>query len=247
MKNTINKFLKKLGVEVHGVNYLKAMAKGDFKKNAFEEQKLWFEDCHSSVKIIFDVGANRGDTVKLYRSLFPSSKIYAFEPFIDSFNVLQERFKGDENIICINEALTNSIGEKILFVNESVDTNSLFQSQTTGLNSDLAVKNKSTIQVRATTLESFCLQNGIIKIDILKMDVQGSELNILKGGKQLLLNNLIELIYAETYFIQQYENQPLFYDIAIYLKDFGYNLQDIYSPIYGNRKIAWSDCIFVKH
>ncbi|MEJ7822778.1 MAG: hypothetical protein WKF85_10680, partial [Chitinophagaceae bacterium] len=56
----------------------------------------------------------------------------------------------------------------------------------------------------------------------------------------------IDLIFTESYFIQQYQDQPLFFEIAAYLLSFGYVLQDIYNPIYGKGRLAWCDAMFIR-
>ena len=86
----------------------------------------------------------------------------------------------------------------------------------------------------------------IDRIDILKMDIQGGEYEALKGLHKMLSQRKIDLIYSEVYFVEQYEGQPLFHDISLLLFQYGYQLQDIYNPIYGNGCIAWADVIFVK-
>jgi hypothetical protein len=85
------------------------------------------------------------------------------------------------------------------------------------------------------------------RINILKLDIQGSELSALKGASDLLAGQLIDIIFTETYFIQQYKEQPLFHEIAAYLHGFEYQLQDLYNPYYGNGKIAWCDSLFIRN
>ena len=99
--------------------------------------------------------------------------------------------------------------------------------------------------INTETIDSFCSGHKIDKIDILKMDIQGAELMALMGAKKLFEGKKIDLIYTETYFRRQYNNQPLFYEISKFLADYGYYLQDVYSPIYGNGSIAWCDAIFL--
>lgn len=89
-------------------------------------------------------------------------------------------------------------------------------------------------------------ENNLNHIHILKLDIQGSELNALKGAEKLLIEKKIDLVYTEAYFVQQYVDQPLFPEIAMYLLNRGYQLQDIYNPIYGKGKLAWCDAVFVR-
>ena len=135
--------------------------------------------------------------------------------------------------------------KKILNVNKNVDTNSLLPSASVGLLTKKQVITKEQIEVSAVTLDSFCKENHIIQIDILKMDIQGGELAALIGAEKLLSDKKIKLIYTESFFREQYLNQPLFYEIAKYLKTLDYHLQDIYNPFYGKGSIVWCDAIFL--
>ena len=113
------------------------------------------------------------------------------------------------------------------------------------MSSDEQVKTIGQTIVNTETIDSFCSIHKIDKIDILKMDIQGAELLALKGAIKLLEEKKIGLIYTETYFRRQYNNQPLFHEISKFLADYGYYIQDIYSPIYGKGSIAWCDAIFL--
>ena len=131
------------------------------------------------------------------------------------------------------------------YVNKNVDTNSLLKSAKIGLSSDSQVANESVIEVPCIKLDDFCDENNITDIDILKMDIQGGEFSALRGAANLLKEKKIKLIYLETYYREQYVDQPLFHDISKLLHGYGYYLQDIYHPIYGKGSIAWSDVIFL--
>jgi len=197
-------------------------------------------------RIIFDVGANRGDITALYRQGFPEAEIFAFEPFPESLDTFKGRHGTDNKIHAFQLALAAEEGEKILYVNHNVDTNSLLQPRAAGLSSDKQVKNVSELAVKTATLDVFCRDKGIEYIDILKMDIQGGEWAALQGASGLLQKGMIGLIYSEVFFIEQYKDQPLFHDISKLLHSYGYNLQDIYSPFYGKGNIAWGDAIFTK-
>lgn len=241
-KNSINKYLRKLGFEVHGVGYIQKMQKSSFKEDAFIKQK---EITGTKVSCIFDIGANRGDTVMQYHNLFQSATIYAFEPFPDSYRIMAQKVKGLQNIVLVQKAIADKTGKSVLFVNNSVDTNSLLPSKTTGISSDKMVANKGQIEVDVYTIDQFCTDNSIDHIDILKLDIQGGELAALKGCTKMLAGKKIDLIYTETYFIQQYVGHPLFHEISGYLNQHDYHIQDLYDPYYGKGAIAWCDAIFL--
>jgi FkbM family methyltransferase len=197
------------------------------------------------VSTIFDIGANRGDTILKYHSLFPAAQIYGFEPFPDSFQLLKGNVENIPNVKIFQNAIADTEGDLTFYVNSSIDTNSLLPSKKSGLSSDEHVVNKAEIMVNATTIDRVCGDNKIDGIGILKMDIQGGELNALKGAKKLLSEKKIQLIYSEAFFQQQYVDQPLFHDISKYLAAYDYHIQDFYEPYYGNGRIAWCDVIFL--
>jgi FkbM family methyltransferase len=241
-KNYLNGIFRKFGFEVHGIGYMQSIRKAEFKDDAFGVQARLLQ---GSVRTIFDVGANNGDTVLAYASLFPEADIYAFEPFPDTYKGMVENTRNKAKLYPFEKAVSDRVGMSVFHVNNSVHTNSLLASKEMGLNSDRQVQSKGIIEVETIAIDGFCAEHKVQQIDILKLDIQGGELAALKGAENLLRHKKIKLIYSETYFRQQYVDQPLMYDIASYLNQFGYNLQDLYSPIYGNGSIAWCDVIFL--
>ncbi len=241
-KETINKVLRRFGVELHGLGFIQSLKKVEFQQNAFDVQK---ELLLSTPKVIFDIGANRGDTAIKYSILFPLASIYAFEPFLETFQKLNDNVNEMPKISTYQIAISDKKGETVFFSNKNEDTNSLLSSSKIGLSSDEQVKTIGQTNVNTETIDAFCSDHKIEGIDILKMDIQGAELLALKGATGLLSEKKIKAIYTETYFRRQYNNQPLFHEISAFLALYGYYLQDIYSPIYGNGKIAWCDAIFL--
>ena len=242
-KNTLNNYLRKFNFEIHGTSYIQSLKKGEFKSNEFD----FFKKIFGTDKItIFDVGANRGVKITEFLKLFPSSLIYAFEPYTPLIKELEKQFLNNPNIRLFNIGISDKKKEMVFNVNKGVDTSSFLTSNKTGLNSDKQVHTIEQVILPLDTLDQIVLNEKIEKINILKLDIQGSELNALRGAEKLLGESRIDIIFTEAYFIKQYIDQPLFYEIASYLQGFGYLLQDIYNPIYGKGKLAWCDAIFVR-
>ncbi|MGC4021814.1 MAG: FkbM family methyltransferase [Cyclobacteriaceae bacterium] len=248
-KSVVNKYLKKLGIEIHTTGYVQSLngAIQSLKKKSLPDDPFQIQKDLIGKKepIIFDVGANRGDVTKKYIQHFPQGTYYCFEPFPATFEILKGQFDSQANVHCLNVAVSDKIEKKQFFVNKNVDTNSLLKPQKAGMPSDAKVKNEYSIDVNTTTIDSFCEEQKIDYIDILKMDIQGGELGALKGAIKMLSRKRISCIYSEVYFVEQYENHPLFHDISKYLFETGYALQDIYFPIYANGNLVWADAIFL--
>lgn len=102
------------------------------------------------------------------------------------------------------------------------------------------------IDVPTLTLDHYCQEGNINKIDILKLDVQGFELSVLQGAEKLLQEGMITLIYSEVTFAKTYENQVRFIDIVSYLNKFNYEIWDIGSFLYTRNDRIWAaNLIFV--
>ena len=67
MKDVINKYLRRFGIEIHGVGYIQKLRNSDLKKSEWSKQQ---ELLKSKADVIFDVGANRGDITLKYLNLF---------------------------------------------------------------------------------------------------------------------------------------------------------------------------------
>jgi hypothetical protein len=86
----------------------------------------------------------------------------------------------------------------------------------------------STTTVRVLTLDRFCADHAINKIDLLKIDTQGYELKVLEGAQGLLSRSSIPLIYLEVCFVPYYQDQPLFQQVYEYMYDRHYRLVGLY-------------------
>jgi FkbM family methyltransferase len=218
--------------------------RGFREKDAFADQlKL-----KANARVIFDVGANQGQTSKKYRALFPKARIHAFEPFPKAFKVLEHRYREDPDIICAQVALGAAPGTRQFFTYEASVTNSLmpFADEVADL-VPMATDLNKVIDVEGVTLDDYCVANDIDHIDILKMDTQGAELEILHGAKRMLSENRISLIYSEHIFVPLYDGQAEFYEVVSALAHVGFSVFDFYSFVYASSgQLKWGDAIYLK-
>jgi len=212
--------------------------------DAFLDQERWLRD--APVRVVFDVGANDGDTVHRYRELFPAAAIYAFEPFEESHRRLAERFAADPQVRPQHGAVTNATGTRALFVNAVNQTNSLLP-----LNPDEIDRARAssehldrTVTVPAVTLDAFCARERLDRIDLLKMDIQGGEGMALEGASSLLSRKAIRLLYLEVLFAELYKGQASFCDLVRVLDRHGYQTAGLYNLVIDERGLGWADAIF---
>lgn len=219
--------------------------RGFHAKNSFADQANL---AGREARVIFDVGAHVGQTTELYLQLFPHATIHCFEPFPDSFALVVAKFARDERVRCHPHAISDRTGARRLhtFVNSATNSllpaaNAVHKYVESGQMEPAGV-----ISVESVTIDEFCEQEHIDRIDILKLDVQGGELDALKGAKGMLAKRSVGLIYTEVVFVPVYEGQAWFYDVASVLSAHGYGLFDFYNFAYGDGwQLKWGDAIFL--
>jgi FkbM family methyltransferase len=197
--------------------------------------------------MIFDIGANVGLVTQQYRSLFPTATIHSFEPFSQSFLLLERRCSDDRNIFPHQVAICEDMSKRTLYSNHSADTNSLLpkDSRFGALWGEGLSGTESPVQVESTTLDCFCDENNIPTIDILKMDIQGAELRALQGAQKLLARQAIALIYLEIIVGETYIGQPKFHEYIQRLDSCGYELFDLYHSVRKNMRLIAIDALFI--
>lgn len=140
---------------------------------------------------VFDVGANRGEWTQYVVAHHPTCIVHCFEPSSFTFQKLTAtRFK--ENIHCQKIAFGSRPGTVELNIfEEGSGTNSLFGREGTGK------KPKKVEPVRMNTLDDYCREQSVKRIDFLKLDVEGNEMDVFKGAEGMLKKGLITTIQFE--------------------------------------------------
>lgn len=143
---------------------------------------------------IFDVGANIGDYSEKILSINPLSIIYCFEPVNSTFSKLKLKLEKYPNVKLNNFALGEIETNKEIFIYcEEAGSNSLYYHESHASLSGNLRKEKISIK----KLDTIVQENNISKIDFVKIDVEGNELNVLKGAINSIRAGIINLIQFE--------------------------------------------------
>jgi FkbM family methyltransferase len=216
------------------------------RRDPFDEQGRLLRA--ETPRVIFDIGANRGETVCAYRQVFPKATIYAFEPLPELAAGLRRRFKQDPDIHVIEAAVGRHHGNALLNISSGMSTHSLLVRPRDGLQ---YLPERATIvgqaNVDVISLDEFCATRGLSVIDIVKVDVEGSELQVLEGSHQLLDRTGITLMLLEVMFVPHYADQPLYFAIASLLNRYGYGIYDLYDMRRSRRngQLRYANALFV--
>ncbi len=176
-----------------------------------------------NVKTIFDVGANIGQTSLFLSNHFPQADIFAFEPIKDTYELFKNNSKNLPKIQPFNYAFGSQETQKLIQLRENSELNTLVNSKNTAV-----IEEKKVETVTIKTLDNFCKSKNIDKIDILKMDVQGYELEVLYGADYYLKNNLISFIYTEIDFNPDNQECQYFEDINKLFQQNNFRLSGFY-------------------
>jgi FkbM family methyltransferase len=213
--------------------------------------------------LLIEIGARQVSRNKepFYELLdhFPFSKIIGFE--IDEETCNKMNFSAPKGVEYYPYALGEFNENRQLFIANHPMCTSLYKPNEKFIslyqNFEVAfLKSESTIDT--ITLDDFIEDNNIGSVDFIKIDVQGAELDIFKGGKKTL-DNVLKII-CEVEFVHHYENQPLFGDICNFLathelmfnkflKLEGRSLKPMIlnnNLNYASQHI-WSDAVFIRH
>ena len=172
--------------------------------------------------MIFDIGANVGEWSKYVLSIKNDTKLHCFEPSKYIFSqLLNKNFPS--NVICNNFGLGSKekTGTLHLFA-ENPSMSSIYKRK--GIDFTKAGQQTKTENITLDTIDNYCLKNKIERVDFVKIDVEGHELEVLKGARQMMKEGRIKLI--------QFEYGGCYIDARIFLKDIFEYFQDMNYEFY---------------
>ena len=190
--------------------------------------------------ILFDVGANQGQSVKWFQASYPSSQIHSFEPSKICFEVLKKNFPNSNNLKINNKAVGSKKG--------SLKFNEYSWSALNSLLKRTFTKSEiiDNYIVDVITIDDYCKENKIFQINVIKTDTEGYELEVLKGAEKMMNNNSIQFIFCEIFFYENYIDQSSFGDIYNYLLQKGFSLVRFYTFEYTVEGLAnRTDALFI--
>lgn len=163
---------------------------------------------------LFDVGANKGDFTKMILDFFNNDnfEVHSFEPSKATFELLSNNIKSDK-VILNNKGLGRKTGIYPFYMDfPGSGTASLTKRKLDYIGVDFHYSE----DVLIDTLDNYCFANDIKDIDLLKLDVEGHELDVLEGSKEMLKGKMIKMI--------SFEFGGCNIDTRTFLKDFYYLL-----------------------
>jgi len=175
--------------------------------------------------VVFDVGANVGYFSESVLAHQPWAEIHAFEPLPDARATLAETLAPYGAGIVINgSALGAERGERDFRVSGFGEASSFFENGAilAGRVYGIDFETTAIIPVVIDTVADYFRDHTISRVDLLKLDTQGFELEVLKGAEPVL--DRIDAIYCEAQFEELYKGAPLAGTIFSWLHHRGFEL-----------------------
>lgn len=150
--------------------------------------------------VVFDVGANVGDYARLVRRHVPAATVYAFEPARAVFEQLARAAEGEGGRVRpFNLGFSDEArGIDLYSYTVEGEEQSLISSIDRRLPTQVVqVEVSATERIEVRRLDDFCREQGVGRIDFLKLDVEGHELAVLRGARRMLDAGAVPLIQFE--------------------------------------------------
>ncbi len=166
--------------------------------------------------IVFDVGANVGNYTKMLREVLAGAEIYAFEPNKFAFSKLESMC--GKAVRCFNTGFGDVVGTGKIYTYENRMESSHSSSYPMVFKDFHRSEGLKEMDFVITTVDDFCREHGVHKVDFLKIDTEGNELNVIAGAKQMIATGQICAI--------QFEFGECNVFSRVFLRDFYEHLQE---------------------
>lgn len=179
---------------------------------------------------VVDIGANRGQFVLAARKWAHMARVVAFEPLNEAATTFRNVFQKDSRVTLHQAAIGPQTGETTIHVSAADDSSSLLPISPLQERLFPGTNEIRAEIVKVGRLSDYITHEEIVTPAMLKLDVQGYELEALRGCEDLL--SRFSHVYAECSFVELYHGQALVDDIIAWLRNRGWRLSGTYNMTY---------------
>lgn len=194
---------------------------------------------------VLDIGANRGQFALAARHCFPEARIISFEPLAGPAAIYRSVFDKDKRARLVEAAVGPDTGEAQIHVSGRDDSSSLLPITERQSALFPGTAEAGTTSIRMVRLADEVPAPEIAAPALLKLDVQGFELEALAGCEDLL-NRFLQ-VYVECSFVELYTGQAFADEVIAWLRERGFRLAGVYNMTYdGQGRAVQADFLFGK-
>jgi FkbM family methyltransferase len=173
--------------------------------------------------VVIEAGAHRGGDTRDFAAMWPDGRIYALEPIPDPFRELSESTKGLPNVTAEQLALGTADGMQEMWVSSGASDGSSSLKEPTGHlaeHPDVAFSDRTEVQVM--TLDSYAASRGLTRIDLLWLDLQGTELDVLRASPRVA--SIARAVVTEVFLKELYSGAPLWDEVRPWYEAQGFRV-----------------------
>lgn len=199
---------------------------------------------HTQIGMIFDVGANVGQSALKFAESFPGAVIHSFEPFEANFNKLVHNTRDTVAIRPHHLALTDRNGSMDVLVDNvpNSELNSITEQRQLEIKSSSDFSKESILLSRG---DYFCEVQGISCIDILKIDTEGHDAEVIQGFQGMFETRSIRSVIVEVGFLED-QTHGNFQKINSYLIRKSMQLAGFYETCYfESGKCEYTNALYI--
>lgn len=195
---------------------------------------------------ILDVGANVGQFTVASAKLFPSVRVYSFEPAPSSVAKLRKNVSDLENVTVYPFALGDRHGEVEFRVNADSQQSSVLPLARARRDAFPDARETHVIEVKISTLDLIFAEIEFRPPVLVKLDVQGYEAETIRGGTEALRH--VDYVVLEVSFKPTYEGELTFRGIARMMEERGFRFERPvgWLAVPGSGEIFEMDALFVR-
>lgn len=185
-------------------------------------------------RTVIDIGANRGQFALVAAHRFPRAALWCFEPLPSARAKLEAVLASRPHVKVLGTALAATAGEHDMHVSAHDDSSSLHAIGDRQVEEFPGTEEVSVVRVKTARLDELLTPADIAAPALLKLDVQGSELEVLRGAGELLeRDDVFHTILVECSFVELYVGQSLATEVITLLASQGWHLRGAYNVTYG--------------
>ena len=217
------------------------------KTKTHPEYNIWhWLRSTQNIRTVIDIGAFNGAVALFLSRNFNLSSLYAFEPLTAYIPEIKKKLAHIPNLQIMNVALSDHTGTEILHQNTYAPASSLMHVSNISKEEFPKTSGETDVPVQVERLDDVIKHDKLEKEIFIKIDVQGVEDRVIRGGEKIF--SVARCVLIEMSFVPMYDGQPLFEDVHTLLVEKGFRFHGMKNQIHSEKsgEPLFSHCLYIR-